>query len=318
MIPTIAVIFAPNAVAVKFAHRHPRKSAEGPTESEGRRDLTFAEMPCGHPQPSAASPLAPTVKWPKRVSSTCWRVARAPPRRAPGATMRNTDDIGIFTDRSRAGETPRETRPRPDGESRAHERHPGVHRTRFAPAVLATEGVHIGPIAQNQPRCRPAAVRLSRGPCAPVAQLDRALPSEGKGHKFESCRARHSPSNLQTPDFTRPVGHDGAFEHALRTLDADNERLQIRYFTGSIPPRRWPCPEACVRAHFAASSRSTPGPAIPSLAPASPRNAARNSRPHRSTSYSDTAASSASWRARLSSSGMASACAIALATDSAS
>jgi hypothetical protein len=27
---------------------------------------------------------------------------------------------------------------------------------------------------------------------APVAQLDRALPSEGKGHKFESCRARQS------------------------------------------------------------------------------------------------------------------------------
>ena len=26
---------------------------------------------------------------------------------------------------------------------------------------------------------------------APVAQLDRALPSEGKGHTFESCRARH-------------------------------------------------------------------------------------------------------------------------------
>jgi hypothetical protein len=25
---------------------------------------------------------------------------------------------------------------------------------------------------------------------APVAQLDRALPSEGKGHTFESCRVR--------------------------------------------------------------------------------------------------------------------------------
>ena len=28
---------------------------------------------------------------------------------------------------------------------------------------------------------------------APVAQLDRALPSEGKGHRFESCRVRHPP-----------------------------------------------------------------------------------------------------------------------------
>ena len=25
---------------------------------------------------------------------------------------------------------------------------------------------------------------------APVAQLDRVLPSEGRGHRFESCRAR--------------------------------------------------------------------------------------------------------------------------------
>jgi hypothetical protein len=29
-------------------------------------------------------------------------------------------------------------------------------------------------------------------PHAPVAQLDRALPSEGKGHTFESCRVRQS------------------------------------------------------------------------------------------------------------------------------
>ena len=27
---------------------------------------------------------------------------------------------------------------------------------------------------------------------APVAQLDRVLVSETKGHRFESCRARHS------------------------------------------------------------------------------------------------------------------------------
>src|SRR6266446_1949471 len=38
--------------------------------------------------------------------------------------------------------------------------------------------------------CRPAN-RLKDAPNAPVAQLDRALPSEGKGHTFESCRVRH-------------------------------------------------------------------------------------------------------------------------------
>ena len=31
---------------------------------------------------------------------------------------------------------------------------------------------------------------------APVAQLDRALPSEGKGHTFESCRVRHKVNDL--------------------------------------------------------------------------------------------------------------------------
>jgi hypothetical protein len=31
---------------------------------------------------------------------------------------------------------------------------------------------------------------------APVAQLDRALPSEGRGHRFESCRARQSNQPL--------------------------------------------------------------------------------------------------------------------------
>ena len=32
---------------------------------------------------------------------------------------------------------------------------------------------------------------------APVAQLDRALPSEGKGHTFESCRVRQFSLFLQ-------------------------------------------------------------------------------------------------------------------------
>jgi hypothetical protein len=40
-------------------------------------------------------------------------------------------------------------------------------------------------------RCPCQANRLNQ-PHAPVAQLDRALPSEGKGHTFESCRVRQS------------------------------------------------------------------------------------------------------------------------------
>ena len=41
-------------------------------------------------------------------------------------------------------------------------------------------------------RHRPACLWCAFGsPRAPVAQLDRALPSEGRGRTFESCRVRH-------------------------------------------------------------------------------------------------------------------------------
>ena len=36
------------------------------------------------------------------------------------------------------------------------------------------------------------------GQSAPVAQLDRVLPSEGRGHRFESCRVRHFRTKLGT------------------------------------------------------------------------------------------------------------------------
>jgi hypothetical protein len=39
---------------------------------------------------------------------------------------------------------------------------------------------------------------------APVAQLDRALPSEGKGHTFESCRVRQFAICAISPP--RPAG----------------------------------------------------------------------------------------------------------------
>ena len=47
------------------------------------------------------------------------------------------------------------------------------------------------PDNRQQGRCRCQANRLNEASYAPVAQLDRALPSEGKGHTFESCRVRH-------------------------------------------------------------------------------------------------------------------------------
>jgi hypothetical protein len=60
-------------------------------------------------------------------------------------------------------------------------------------------------------RCRCLADRLNQ-PHAPVAQLDRALPSEGKGHTFESCRVRQfifmvrraMRARTETPSLCRP------------------------------------------------------------------------------------------------------------------
>ena len=47
------------------------------------------------------------------------------------------------------------------------------------------------------------AVPLSPAPSAPVAQLDRALPSEGRGQGFESLRVRHVAIKLLTCIFGR-------------------------------------------------------------------------------------------------------------------
>ena len=82
---------------------------------------------------------------------------------------------------------------------------------RITPAVTAPRGEiveiqsgHVGMIvgaARRQlyaglaaffdPSCRSSASTAKRSRHAPVAQLDRALPSEGRGHRFESCRVRH-------------------------------------------------------------------------------------------------------------------------------
>ena len=40
---------------------------------------------------------------------------------------------------------------------------------------------------------------VSSSRAAPVAQLDRVLASEAKGHRFESCRARHPFGMNSTP-----------------------------------------------------------------------------------------------------------------------
>ena len=46
-------------------------------------------------------------------------------------------------------------------------------------------------------------------PNAPVAQLDRALPSEGKGRTFESCRVRHFATILKYNNIGNDRSSDG-------------------------------------------------------------------------------------------------------------
>src|SRR4051812_5370877 len=68
-------------------------------------------------------------------------------------------------------------------------------RSPGSPMSRSSEG------AESGAACRLPSVRLSR-PHAPVAQLDRALPSEGRGQGFESLRARHTPGLRQHPETT--------------------------------------------------------------------------------------------------------------------
>ena len=67
------------------------------------------------------------------------------------------------------------------------------------PHSANTGATHPNRCAVNKnPSCAPPPIclvcpRSARSPHrapAPVAQLDRALPSEGRGHRFESCRVR--------------------------------------------------------------------------------------------------------------------------------
>ena len=59
-------------------------------------------------------------------------------------------------------------------------------------------GSILGPVLAEIGECHQIFenVSLSRIFCAPVAQLDRALASEAKGRRFESCRACHLTPSL--------------------------------------------------------------------------------------------------------------------------
>ena len=56
--------------------------------------------------------------------------------------------------------------------------------------------------APHAPHCRAGSDRLMTSSSAPVAQLDRALPSEGRSREFESRRARHEIKGLAELNFS--------------------------------------------------------------------------------------------------------------------
>ncbi len=75
-------------------------------------------------------------------------------------------------------------------------------------AVCSPEKCLPGKFAEAGPRVlRISPIGVYCRSTAPVAQLDRVPPSEGGGHRFNSCRARHFPgmpgwllSRLYHPD----------------------------------------------------------------------------------------------------------------------
>ena len=76
---------------------------------------------------------------------------------------------------------------------------------------------------------------------APVAQLDRVLVSEAKGHRFESCRARHIPPSA--PAFAR-------LRHAPTATVAGSFSCRQRACAQPCPRSRSAapcCPSSCAR-----------------------------------------------------------------------
>jgi hypothetical protein len=92
-------------------------------------------------------------------------------------------------------------------------------------SVLRISSARMLNCASEEVAERPS-IRYQRFRKAPVAQLDRALPSEGKGHTFESCRVRHFGSYLRTPVpvFSLP---------AIACLSVDQLYIQNNYMSES-------------------------------------------------------------------------------------
>ncbi len=178
---------APEAV---WRRRRAWTKRQEPKPQSPRRQKRNASM-----QPSRTC----GAKCGRRLTSTCRRQGYLPqtcgktmPKRAP--KRNNQADFGClakltatFSGRWRANTRRSPERKALKGAQRQ------IRREAHKAALPGLIGVASSPSSRVR-RLLPLSAnsRKERArPDAPVAQLDRALPSEGKGHKFESCRVRH-------------------------------------------------------------------------------------------------------------------------------
>lgn len=190
---------------------------------------------------SARSRRSPRSRgWPccRKAWSACWpaRQGKAGQRRLPAAPGRH--------------------RAHPEDRARGHttfRRRPASRRCRFLPAVLSVgradlrEGLRLpyaGAGLHSRLTQRSAEDALSVGlgwqktlccappKHAPVAQLDRVLVSEAKGHRFDSCRARQShmkagtwlqaPASVSASSPTKPHDRPGCRRSCLQLRSGEN------------------------------------------------------------------------------------------------
>jgi hypothetical protein len=140
----------------------------------------------------SSAPASATSARPAQAAVTGDRRSGPDPLRGDGTRRTNP----------RGGRPARVARPKPCAEVN------GPNRGNWLRTFLAVGG-----------RPLPTPGQSAKGDaCAPVAQLDRALPSEGKGHTFESCRVRHSTISLpvSTQGQQRAAGSSSAITSGIR------------------------------------------------------------------------------------------------------
>ncbi len=122
---------------------------------------------------------------------------------------------------------PDETRPTRASDHHSRSRSPRYGRGIVASATIVGGRAPVKRASGMDADCREATVAIS-GAQAPVAQLDRALPSEGRGREFESRRVRQLLQSLG-----RSTGTASAVAHSCLDAAACVWRHQFGLLEGS-------------------------------------------------------------------------------------